>query len=73
MIESESEFLMEVTNKTKGDLKARILPLSPLTFVIVQYLCHRREGLWWIMMGHFGYLSWLKYRLSTLRTLNLVR
>lgn len=32
MIESESEFLMEVTNKTKGDLKARILsPLLPRT------------------------------------------
>lgn len=32
MIESESEFLMEVTNKTKGDLKASIVPISCLLF-----------------------------------------
>jgi hypothetical protein len=69
MIDSQAEFLMEVTDKTKADIKARHLLIL---FSLNADLPYIREALLLTMKALFVFLKLLKYPPSTLRSSNQV-
>jgi hypothetical protein len=69
MINTEAEFLMEVTNKTKEDVQVSMSPLyNPSMYLLLVFRLER----WLIMTAQCILLNLFKFRRSTRKSSNQV-